>query len=167
MVFNRASRHDYDAWEELGNAGWGWDSLLFVFPFISSSERNTDRFGKTILQNFGNIPTASRGNLERDLHPSRHFLPWHIWPHRSFLQQRLQLIPCLLARNLELPWGRDEQVPECRKQRWTLDVHWLGEHPQRNSLVFSRLLQESREPSVELAHLDKGVRSRDSSDEGG
>ena len=33
MTFNRASRHDYDAWEELGNAGWGWDSLLFVSHF--------------------------------------------------------------------------------------------------------------------------------------
>ncbi|KAK3695705.1 hypothetical protein B0T22DRAFT_418528 [Podospora appendiculata] len=28
MTWNRASRDDYDAWEELGNPGWGWDSLL-------------------------------------------------------------------------------------------------------------------------------------------
>lgn len=28
MTWNRASRQDYDAWEELGCAGWGWDSLL-------------------------------------------------------------------------------------------------------------------------------------------
>lgn len=32
MTFNRASRHDYDAWEELGNEGWGWESLLLVSP---------------------------------------------------------------------------------------------------------------------------------------
>lgn len=30
MTWNRASRDDYDAWEQLGNAGWGWDSLLSV-----------------------------------------------------------------------------------------------------------------------------------------
>lgn len=28
MTWNRASRDDYDAWEKLGNAGWGWDGLL-------------------------------------------------------------------------------------------------------------------------------------------
>jgi choline dehydrogenase-like flavoprotein len=28
MAWNRASRDDYDAWEALGNQGWGWDSLL-------------------------------------------------------------------------------------------------------------------------------------------
>ncbi len=30
MTWNRANRQDYDAWVELGNAGWGWDDLLSV-----------------------------------------------------------------------------------------------------------------------------------------
>jgi choline dehydrogenase-like flavoprotein len=28
MTWNRASRQDYDAWEALGNEGWGWEHLL-------------------------------------------------------------------------------------------------------------------------------------------
>ncbi|KAL8725973.1 MAG: hypothetical protein Q9166_007006 [cf. Caloplaca sp. 2 TL-2023] len=36
MTWNRACKEDYDAWEELGNKGWGWDSLL---PFFKKSER--------------------------------------------------------------------------------------------------------------------------------
>lgn len=28
LTWNRASREDYDAWEALGNPGWGWDGLL-------------------------------------------------------------------------------------------------------------------------------------------
>lgn len=28
MTWVRASRQDYDAWEALGNPGWGWDDLL-------------------------------------------------------------------------------------------------------------------------------------------
>ncbi|KAI1502517.1 putative choline dehydrogenase [Biscogniauxia marginata] len=35
MTWNRGSKQDYDAWEELGNKGWGWDDLL---PFFKKSE---------------------------------------------------------------------------------------------------------------------------------
>ncbi|KAF4987984.1 hypothetical protein FGRMN_10032 [Fusarium graminum] len=35
MAWNRASRDDYDAWEALGNFGWGWEGLL---PFFKRSE---------------------------------------------------------------------------------------------------------------------------------
>ncbi|KAL8786500.1 MAG: hypothetical protein Q9213_002727 [Squamulea squamosa] len=36
MTWNRACKEDYDAWEELGNQGWGWNGLL---PFFQKSER--------------------------------------------------------------------------------------------------------------------------------
>jgi choline dehydrogenase-like flavoprotein len=31
MVFVRASKADYDAWESLGNLGWRWEGL---FPYF-------------------------------------------------------------------------------------------------------------------------------------
>ena len=34
MTWNRPSRDDFDAWERLGNNGWGWDGLLSVVTFF-------------------------------------------------------------------------------------------------------------------------------------
>ena len=30
MTWNRGCREDYDAWQELGNKGWGWNDMLLV-----------------------------------------------------------------------------------------------------------------------------------------
>lgn len=35
MFFNRGSAEDYDAWERLGNLGWGWKGLLPYFKKAS------------------------------------------------------------------------------------------------------------------------------------
>ncbi|KAI1087179.1 GMC oxidoreductase [Rostrohypoxylon terebratum] len=35
MTWNRGNQEDYDAWEQLGNKGWGWNDLL---PFFKKSE---------------------------------------------------------------------------------------------------------------------------------
>lgn len=35
MFFNRGSAADYDAWERLGNPGWGWEGLLTYFKKVS------------------------------------------------------------------------------------------------------------------------------------
>ena len=35
MFFNRGSAGDYDAWEALGNPGWGWAGLLPYFKKVS------------------------------------------------------------------------------------------------------------------------------------
>ena len=34
MAFERGSKADYDAWEELGNPGWGWNGLLPYFKKV-------------------------------------------------------------------------------------------------------------------------------------
>lgn len=37
LGWNRASRHDYDAWAELGCTGWGWDDLLSVLRIFRTN----------------------------------------------------------------------------------------------------------------------------------
>lgn len=35
MVYGRASKEEYDAWESLGNPGWAWNDLL---PYFKKAE---------------------------------------------------------------------------------------------------------------------------------
>jgi choline dehydrogenase-like flavoprotein len=37
MFFDRGSQDDYDAWEQLGNPGWGWSDLYPYFQKVSVS----------------------------------------------------------------------------------------------------------------------------------
>lgn len=36
MSFERGSKSDYDSWEDLGNPGWGWDSMFKYFKKANS-----------------------------------------------------------------------------------------------------------------------------------
>ena len=36
MAVTRGARSDYDAWQELGNVGWGWESLVPYFQRVAS-----------------------------------------------------------------------------------------------------------------------------------
>ncbi|KAF2628838.1 GMC oxidoreductase [Macroventuria anomochaeta] len=51
MAFDRASAADYDAWEQLGNSGWNWNSLLPYFKksttFTPPSTENVKAWGIT------------------------------------------------------------------------------------------------------------------------
>ncbi|KAL9125404.1 MAG: hypothetical protein Q9217_005389 [Psora testacea] len=42
MFFNRGSKADYDAWEKLGNPGWGWKDLLPYFIKFASRDSRTN-----------------------------------------------------------------------------------------------------------------------------
>jgi len=63
MVYIRGNRADFDDWEALGNAGWGWKDVL---PYFKKSE-TSDR-GETQWRG-GNGPLHV-STVERDLHPS-------------------------------------------------------------------------------------------------
>jgi choline dehydrogenase-like flavoprotein len=38
MFFARGAAADYDAWEQLGNPGWGWEGLLPCFKKVLSRD---------------------------------------------------------------------------------------------------------------------------------
>ncbi|OHF02206.1 GMC oxidoreductase [Colletotrichum orchidophilum] len=43
MCWTRGSAADFDAWEELGNRGWGWKGLLPYFKKVETYTTNVDR----------------------------------------------------------------------------------------------------------------------------
>ncbi|RWG07752.1 MAG: choline dehydrogenase [Mesorhizobium sp.] len=42
MIFIRGAAKDYDAWESLGNTGWGWDSVLPYFRKMETADQGSD-----------------------------------------------------------------------------------------------------------------------------
>lgn len=59
MMLDRGSDADYDAWEELGNVGWGWKGLEAyfrkVFTFTPPSEETVGQFSVRFLADL-NVP---------------------------------------------------------------------------------------------------------------
>ncbi|KAF9881700.1 hypothetical protein CkaCkLH20_00846 [Colletotrichum karsti] len=43
MCWTRGAAADFDAWEELGNRGWGWDGLLPYFKKVEKYTNNVDQ----------------------------------------------------------------------------------------------------------------------------
>lgn len=39
MMYDRGSAADYDAWEALGNKGWGWSG---IYPFFQKGSRKSN-----------------------------------------------------------------------------------------------------------------------------
>ena len=72
MFFNRGSAADYDAWENLGNPGWGWKSLLPYFKKVSASSSALDPQLTTMQsENFTPPPPelAEQYPISSDLEP--------------------------------------------------------------------------------------------------
>ncbi|KAF8604819.1 alcohol oxidase [Ceratobasidium sp. AG-I] len=61
MVFNRASKAEYDTWAQLGNSGWNWDGLL---PYMKAAEKFTGidpfRVNSTTPESGAIYPTQGR-----------------------------------------------------------------------------------------------------------
>jgi choline dehydrogenase-like flavoprotein len=51
MVYDRGSKADYDAWEKLGNKGWGWEGMYPFFKrgteFVKPPAKTVEEFGIT------------------------------------------------------------------------------------------------------------------------
>jgi choline dehydrogenase-like flavoprotein len=74
QLLNRGSAEDYDAWERLGNPGWGWNDLL---PYFKRSVTFTPP-GKWMQEEFGTtFDTDEAYGGQGPIHAS--YPPWS-WP---------------------------------------------------------------------------------------
>ena len=62
MVFVRGQHEDFDAWQAMGNAGWGWAEVLPYFRKLEDSARGPDVWR-------GRGGPVAVADVTRDLHP--------------------------------------------------------------------------------------------------
>jgi choline dehydrogenase len=62
MIYMRGQAADYDAWRQMGNAGWGWDDVL---PYFKKSENHYD--GETELHGEGGEWNVSPQRLQWEI----------------------------------------------------------------------------------------------------
>ncbi|GES66036.1 hypothetical protein ATETN484_0014000400 [Aspergillus terreus] len=73
MVFDRGSQADYNRWEALGNAGWGWTDLL---PYFKKSESFTPPIDSIVAEWNVSYDLSAHGTTG---YVQSSYTPW-IWP---------------------------------------------------------------------------------------
>ncbi|KAI8317246.1 hypothetical protein K4K59_010003 [Colletotrichum sp. SAR11_240] len=83
MCWTRGAAADFDAWEELGNDGWGWDGLL---PYFKKVEKYTTNVGQGIRDEFNIKPNMSLHGTDGPINVA---YPEHIYNTSSSVLQGL------------------------------------------------------------------------------
>ena len=68
MVWDRAGRSEYDTWEELGNPGWGWDTMYPAMLKVENYTRTNGTYGKRGVAEGGVIQTLINACLPGQIH---------------------------------------------------------------------------------------------------
>ena len=69
LLYVRGQAEDYDRWQQMGNAGWGWESVLPYFRRAEDQERGVRRVSAAPA---GPCRSATRGFSRRSaMHGSR------------------------------------------------------------------------------------------------
>lgn len=100
MFMNRGAAWDYDAWERLGNPGWGWEGVL---PYFKKSATFTPP-GPMLKDDFNatyDVDAAYGG--EGPIHLSN---PEWAWPGQSMTQYRLRVKETNNRQRIKLQVGK-------------------------------------------------------------
>ncbi|KAF4875101.1 Dehydrogenase xptC [Colletotrichum siamense] len=94
MCWTRGAAADFDAWEELGNDGWGWDGLL---PYFKKVERYTTNVGQGIRDEFNIKPNMSFHGTNGPINVA---YPEHIYNTSSSVLQGLAEVGILTSNDV-------------------------------------------------------------------
>ncbi|KIW57282.1 hypothetical protein, variant [Exophiala xenobiotica] len=76
MVWNRGNQQSFNAWNDVGNSGWGWNALL---PYFAKSETYTPKnYSGAEVQ-----PELQNPNVHGDTGPVQVSYPNYYWPQTN------------------------------------------------------------------------------------
>jgi len=142
MTWNRASREDYDAWEALGNPGWGWESLLPYFKKSESFHPPPPGF-RDLHQTTYNEPNPEFLGERGPVHVSytRDFSPAHAYWHATLNELDVPSNPAHISGNNVGVWTTICAVnPENSTRSYA--AHYIAPQPQNLYVLTRALAQE-------------------------
>ncbi|RVX70691.1 hypothetical protein B0A52_05341 [Exophiala mesophila] len=166
LIWNRGNQDGYNAWNELGNDGWGWDDLL---PYFKKSETYTPKIynTSTLIE-----PHLQNSSVHGDSGPMHVSYPEYYWPQSdNYFEALLELdIPLSAEPNEGLEAGGyfvplnihpDEQIRwDARKGYYDPNANRTNFNVQVNSQV-TKILFEDNEAEELRAHAVEYSAGRD------
>ncbi|KAK4161078.1 putative GMC oxidoreductase [Cladorrhinum sp. PSN259] len=141
MTWNRASKEDYDAWEELGNPGWGWESLL---PYFKKSEtfHPPPPASKDLHQTTYNGPSEFLGkDGPINVSYTRDFSPSHAFWHATLNELGIPSNPAHVSGNNVGVWTTICSI-NAKDSTRSYAAHYLRSKPSNLHVLTQALAQE-------------------------
>ena len=87
MCWNRGGQDDYNAWEGLGNPGWGWDGMLPYFMKVRTDHKPSRTPIDNTLSERNLYTGVFRRDCRRVLNPLQSCCSWLFWSRPGQLSE--------------------------------------------------------------------------------
>ncbi|KAF3930793.1 hypothetical protein ABW20_dc0106279 [Dactylellina cionopaga] len=133
FTWMRANREDYDAWEELGNEGWGWDGLLPYFKKAETFFAPTSELQQELKLDYDDNSHGTSGPIHTS-YSKKHGAHHEFW-HATLQTLGVKRRATFDGSNVGVWTGLTSVNPESQKRSYSASEYYLPFASRQNLLV--------------------------------
>ncbi|EPS38785.1 hypothetical protein H072_7451 [Dactylellina haptotyla CBS 200.50] len=123
FTWMRGNREDYDAWEELGNKGWGWDGLLPYFRKVESFFTPSEELKEKHKLDYDVEKHGSSGKIYTSY--SKEHGAHHEYWHETLQTLGIERKPTFDGSNVGVWTGLTSVNPQTTKRSYSASEYYL------------------------------------------